>query len=562
MAIGYDGGSYSGDLDEISRALGVEPDIEGVTSRLGTPVDRLGDATILGSAGIPLEGGLTIAQSLASLARIDPQLVRDIMSGRTYMAGTGLLGEGDMEDPLLQQISLMGNEQGDTINFGQLMGETYDSFLDRTMAEDDKGASDVKKAIDNLDKSLEDILPDTPPGTTDIFNAKTGLWEAVYEKMVDRPSETSFVDEQVLDAEDDILSGTQSFEVATPLGTTDIFDTETGEWTALTKTEDEKTEEEEINSLINQLSRPKVKEGQAWRTSAEDELQKALALEEETTVLAEEEDESVFQKVIAETLGLPVDTINAVISSILRAAGAPDKIIENPVGGRAWLMENKGMTIDGLVAQIGEMLTPTTSSGVMDSWPTIPTVQDTQANVGIYTGDESEITMTEADAMTRALNLANANKVEAELAAWKEYEANKQGGLNLEEESNLINQSHQQQSGFLEGLSPAMRNVLNNDPELMAQYMTARSSIIARLGKTGYKEHEDFYPGSQAAATAAGYWGPLALGWNDSYNDYKDAQRALMGKQAGQRFMSDDWINNLGWMTPEQINQVIGYGEP
>jgi len=105
-----------------------------------------------------------------------------------------------------------------------------------------------------------------------------------------------------------------------------------------------------------------------------------------------------------------------------------------------------------------------------------------------------------------------------------------------------------------------MKNVLENDDDLMAQYMAARSSIIAQLNKTGYKEHEEFYPGSQAASVQAGFWGPMALGWNDKYNEYKDAQRELMGLQSGQRFMSEDWINNLGWMSPEQINRISGYG--
>jgi len=572
-----------------------EVDIPGVTSLEGTPVDPLGhlqDATIL---GLDMPYSETI---LARLAQHSPEVVRDLMRGRTYMAGEGLLGQGSGET--LNQISWMDTPAGlGTINIGQRMGETYDDYLARTSddpietpttvaetlkdlekflsVEDEEG--DVNKALANAnkvtsavnEKIYDEILPETPPGTTDIFNAKTGMWEAVY----DRPSETSFVDTQVTDIGDDILSGTQSFEVETPSGTTDIFDTETGEWTALTKTEDEKTEEEKINSLINQLRRPKVKEGQAWRKSAETELQKALALEEETTVLAEEEDESVFQKVIAETLGLPVDTINAVISGILRAAGAPQHIIENPVGGRAWLMENKGMTIDGLVAQIAEMLTPATSSGVMDSWPAIPTVQDTQANVmdeGFLAG--LDMTADESHALTRELNR---QRVGGREPYPHEIEARKQGALinplsryaqtgqnleQLEEESNLVNQSHQQQSGFLEGLSQAMRNVLNDDPELMAQYMAARTDIIAQLEKTGYKEHEDYYPGSQAAATQAGYWGPLALGWNESYSDYKDAQRALMGVKQGEKFWSDDWINNLGWMTPAQINQVTGYGEP
>jgi len=609
---------------DAARARG-EVDIPGVTSLEGTPVDPLGhlqDATILG-LNMPYSESI-----LAQLAKHSPEVVRDLMRGRTYMAGEGLLGQAT-GDPFLQTISMQTDESG-TLNLGQRMGETYDEFLDRTSGEtttketttnvaqtlkdlekflskeDEEG--NVEKALVNAskltsavnEKIYNKILPETPPGTTDIFNAETGMWEAVF----DRPSETSFVDTQVTDVGDDILSGTQSFEVETPSGTTDIFDTETGEWTALTKTKEEKTEEEKINSLINQLSRPKVKEGQAWRTSAEDELQKAIALEEETTVLAEEEDESIFQKVIAETLGLPVDTVNAVISSILRAAGAPDMVIANPVGGRAWLMANKGMTIDDLVAQIAEMLSPTTAVqsavsqftpgisltdswptiptvmlspttavqsavsqftpgiSLTDSWPTIPTVQDTQADVmdeGYLAG--LNMTAEESHAITRALNLANAKKVAAEYEAWK------QGGLPLEQEkesSNLIDQIYEQESytdhlGFLEGLSQEMKYVLNNDDELMAQYLAARSSIIEQLDKDKF-EHEDWYPGSQAAATAAGYWGPLALGWNASYNDYKDAQRALMGLEAGQRFDSGDWINNLGWMTPAQINRLAGYG--
>ena len=98
---------------------------------------------------------------------------------------------------------------------GQRMGETYDDFLERTMAQEDFeetlesitptiSKSLVKDAQEKLGKiydkdytvdairdriqiatkmlvrSLIDseeydaILPETPPGTTDIFNAKTG----------------------------------------------------------------------------------------------------------------------------------------------------------------------------------------------------------------------------------------------------------------------------------------------------------------------------------------------------------------------------------------------------
>jgi len=581
MAIGYDGGSYSGDLDEISVALGVDPDIEGVTSRLGTPVDPLGhlqDATIL---GLDMPYSETI---LARLAQNSPEVVRDLMRGRTYMAGEGLLGQATGE-PFLQQISMMG-DTGDTIHLGMRMGETYDDFLERITAQED-----FEETLESITPTIsKSLVKDAQEKLAKIYG-KDYTVDAIRDRIQGATTDAvrSLIDPEEYDAlpleqvTDDILSGTQSFEVPTPLGTTDIFDTETGEWTALTKTKDEKTEEEKINSLINQLSKPKVKEGQAWRTSAENEIQKAIALEEETqkaialeeetTVLDEEEDESVFQKVIAETLGLPVDTVNAVISSILRAAGAPDKVVENPVGGRAWLMANKGMTIDDVVAQVADMLSPTTAVqsavsqftpgiSLTGSWPAIPTIQDTQADVmdeGYLAG--LNMTAEESHAITRALNLANAKKVAAEYEAWK------QGGLPLkqeEESSNLIEQIYEQESytdhlGFLEGLSQAMKTLLNNDDELMAQYLAARSSIIEQLDKDKF-EHEDWYPGSQAAATAAGYWGPLALGWNASYNDYKDAQRALMGLEAGQRFDSGDWINNLGWMTPAQINRLAGYG--
>jgi hypothetical protein len=161
------------------------------------------------------------------------------------------------------------------------------------------------------------------------------------------------------------------------------------------------------------------------------------------------------------------------------------------------------------------------------------------------------MTAAESIAGTRALNESNAIKAEQELAAWKEYEANKQP-LVQEQDYNL--------SDVLEGLSQAMQNILNTDPELMAQYLAARNDIMAQLNKTGYKEHEDYYPGSQAAATQAGFWGPLALGWNPKYNEYKDAQRTLMGLEEGEKFWSDDWIQTFGWMTPEQINRVSGYG--
>ena len=451
---------------------GGDADISGVTSRLGTPVDPLGhlqDATILG--GMPYSESI-----LARLAQHSPEVVRDLMRGRTYMAGTGLLGQGDMEDPLLQQISLTGNEQGDTIHLGMKMGETHDEYLDRITAQDD-----FEETLESITPTIsKSLVKDAQEKLSEIYG-KDYTVDVIKDRIQGATTDAvrSLIDPEEYDALplDDILSGTQSFEVPTPLGTTDIYDTETGEWTALTDTE-------------------KLMRGLEDELTAQEELAELIAFEP-----------------------YPVSKVDGIAntSAIRRAA------------------EMSGLTMDA-------------------AYPSIDTTfQDTQADVAgrqsWYETDE------EANARTRALNEANAIKVEAELAAWKEYEANKQG-LSLEEKqetSDLYN------TGYLEGLSQAMKNVLENDPELMAQYMAARADIIAQLDKTKF-EHEDWYPGSQAAATGAGFWGPMALGWNDKYNEYKDAQRELMGFQSGQMFKSDDWINNLGWMTPAQINRLVGYG--
>jgi len=239
--MGHD--DFSTNEDFAAAVAQAQGDIEGVTSMQGTSVDPLGhlqDATILGLSGVPYNETL-----LAQLARTDPEFVRDLMRARTYMAGEGLLGQGASGQ---RQISLMDSVGGgdSTIHFGQRMGEPYDDFLDRIISEPDKFLSE-----DETTTGKNKQMVDRPP-------------KNVYERLApvrDRP---------------------EAIPLATPKGTTDIFDIETGKWKALTKTEDEKTEEEKINSLINQLSRPKVKEGQAWRKSAEDELQKAIALETDT----------------------------------------------------------------------------------------------------------------------------------------------------------------------------------------------------------------------------------------------------------------------------------------
>ena len=122
-------------------------------------------------------------------------------------------------------------------------------------------------------------------------------------------------------------------------------------------------------------------------------------------------------------------------------------------------------------------------------------------------------------------------------------------------------------------------DALQADPDLMDQYLSKRDEITTMLARvtgtandptpggfttnTRYVSqpltHEEWYPGSQASATQAGFWGPMALPWNSKYRDYKDAQRALMGKEPGEKFWSDDWIRTFGWMTPEQINELVGY---
>jgi len=481
MATGYDGGAYSGNLDEISLALGVEPDIEGVTSLEGTPVDPLGhlqDATILG--GMPYSESI-----LARLAQHSPEVVRDLMRGRTYMAGEGLLGQGYMEDPLLQQISVM-DDTGDTIHLGMRMGETHDDFLDRITAQDD------------FEETLESITPTISKSLVkDAQEKLSEIYGKDYTKEV--------IKDRIQGATTDAVRSLIDPEEYDALPLAQIIDDEEVTTTELpwVDDEDELTAQEELAELI------------------------ALNPTGRFRSTIDANDVGTFEP-------YPVSKVDGIAntSAIRRAA------------------EMSGLTMDA-------------------AYPSIDTtVQDTQADVmdeGYLAG--LNMTAEESHALTRALNTL---RVGGRKPYPHEIEARKQGAivnpltsryatsrqlLEEEETSDLYN------TGYLEGLSQAMKNVLENDPDLMAQYMAARSDIISQLDKTKF-EHEDWYPGSQAAATGAGYWGPLALGWNASYNDYKDAQRALMGKQPGQRFDSGDWINNLGWMTPAQINRLLGYGEP
>ena len=62
------------------------------------------------------------------------------------------------------------------------------------------------------------------------------------------------------------------------------------------------------------------------------------------------ENTNIFQRALAEILGLPVDLTNSAITGVLKAVGLPEYVIEDPIGGRAWLMDNTGITTDDLQA--------------------------------------------------------------------------------------------------------------------------------------------------------------------------------------------------------------------
>ena len=110
-----------------------------------------------------------------------------------------------------------------------------------------------------------------------------------------------------------------------------------------------------------------------------------------------------------------------------------------------------------------------------------------------------------------------------------------------------------------EGLSPVVIDQIESNPAVKEAYVNARQAIIDQLLAAKKSSHEDYYPGSQAAAVAAGFWGPMATKINPAYSAYKDKQRAIMGLNPGQQFKSNDWINAFGGLTPEQINALVGY---
>lgn len=72
----------------------------------------------------------------------------------------------------------------------------------------------------------------------------------------------------------------------------------------------------------------------------------------QTTEVVPAGNTNIFQRALAEILGLPVDLTNSAITGVLKAVGLPEHVITNPVGGRAWLMDNTGITTDDLQAAV------------------------------------------------------------------------------------------------------------------------------------------------------------------------------------------------------------------
>jgi len=115
------------------------------------------------------------------------------------------------------------------------------------------------------------------------------------------------------------------------------------------------------------------------------------------------------------------------------------------------------------------------------------------------------------------------------------------------------------------GLDKDEQDTLMTDNNLMTDYLAARELAYGKFANVYGKlpvvepyqypvydtggpkfEHEDYYPGSQAAANAAGFNFLGATPFNPAYNEYKDAQRMLMGIAPGAMFKSEDWIGTFG----------------
>ena len=202
--------------------------------------------------------------------------------------------------------------------------------------------------------------------------------------------------------------------------------------------------------------------------------------------------------------------------------------------------------------------------GMQDRWDAnIPSISASRARTQELNTLGRELLPHEIEAIKRG-DLINAEREQTV----REMDAFEQGKVAAQE-------TIEQTEKIFEGLSQPLIDAIQADPALMDKYLASREEILARLAtgpsptpggfttRTPYvdqiKTQEDWYPGGQASAVGAGFWGPMALPWNPKYRDYKDAQRVFMGKEPGEKFMSEDWIKAFGWMTPEQINDLVGY---
>jgi len=77
---------------------------------------------------------------------------------------------------------------------------------------------------------------------------------------------------------------------------------------------------------------------------------------------AVKEDNPQDNEMFARSLGLPVDVVTSVINNVLMPKGSP---IRSPIGGSAWLMKNRGLT----VAQLVDMIKGAAASVVSEQTP-------------------------------------------------------------------------------------------------------------------------------------------------------------------------------------------------
>jgi hypothetical protein len=127
---------------------------------------------------------------------------------------------------------------------------------------------------------------------------------------------------------------------------------------------------------------------------------------------------SPAQVSIARSLGLPVDLLTAGINALIRSMGGPETLIDDPVMGSQWLMDNRGWTLDEVGAATKDALGATEEFVTEDLpqalWPGqseligpdrsggIPTIGDAQADGTTTEGGLLEETPAEISGMTQA----------------------------------------------------------------------------------------------------------------------------------------------------------------